>query len=498
VGASPAKPLHVDGPTSPDQLPEGGAAEARSLAQEQGGGGAEGAPLQYAGSQSFTQNTRHADVAAAQHAAEKEEERLYLDEEQFSSLQEEVEDKQRKLDKLRKKLKAANREMEDLQTEFQDERDDFQENIRLLKKENALWLAVCERHVSRELIEMYEEQSHYDEIEESWTLPPGLGLEKARGGGMQSGGGGSSGSGGSGSRGGKPPRGGKQRQGSSRSGKENKSRSASEQNMPPSDIGGMSPTAGDAQFNEILGGGLSDDDEDAADVLQHARQQQQQQQQQQRGGGSQGSASSSGGGGGGRLRSGGGKQPSEYRDQQAGRYFTEDADRERRDAGRRVLGDASALKNEMVDLFNGNIVLWGAGNGGPLGGGGGDGGAAQAAAARKAKAARDAADDLGPRRAPHRLGGHELQELNATQAAAAAGGRKAAALLPLPGGRGGFLDEIADQAAVDKVAADAARFNQQQVLTLGGGGKKKLSDAEEMLFVKELTAAAPPAGKMTL
>ena len=40
---------------------------------------------------------------------------------------------------------------------------------------------------------------------------------------------------------------------------------------------------------------------------------------------------------------------------QGGKYFTDDADRQRNDAGRRVLADASALKNEMLS----NLVLWG-------------------------------------------------------------------------------------------------------------------------------------------
>lgn len=53
-------------------------------------------------------------------------------------------------------------------------------------------------------------------------------------------------------------------------------------------------------------------------------------------------------------RSGG---PREFDDAevQAGKYFTNAADRERSNAGRRVLADATAMKNEMLS----NLVLWG-------------------------------------------------------------------------------------------------------------------------------------------
>lgn len=54
-------------------------------------------------------------------------------------------------------------------------------------------------------------------------------------------------------------------------------------------------------------------------------------------------------------RSGG---PREFDDAEAegGKYFTDQADRERNNAGRRVLADATAMKNEMLS----NLVLWGA------------------------------------------------------------------------------------------------------------------------------------------
>eukprot|EP01043_Picozoa_sp_COSAG02_P038792 COSAG02_NODE_3017_length_7545_cov_4.558286_6_plen_144_part_00 len=43
-------------------------------------------------------------------------------------------------------------------------------------------------------------------------------------------------------------------------------------------------------------------------------------------------------------------------DAEGGKYFTDAADRERNNAGRRVLADATAMKNEMLS----NLVLWGA------------------------------------------------------------------------------------------------------------------------------------------
>jgi hypothetical protein len=54
-------------------------------------------------------------------------------------------------------------------------------------------------------------------------------------------------------------------------------------------------------------------------------------------------------------RSGG---PREFDDADAegGKYFTDAADRDRNNAGRRVLADATAMKNEMLS----NLVLWGA------------------------------------------------------------------------------------------------------------------------------------------
>jgi hypothetical protein len=54
-------------------------------------------------------------------------------------------------------------------------------------------------------------------------------------------------------------------------------------------------------------------------------------------------------------RSGGPRQFDDA-DTEGGKYFTDAADRERNNAGRRVLADATAMKNEMLS----NLVLWGA------------------------------------------------------------------------------------------------------------------------------------------
>jgi hypothetical protein len=88
---------------------------------------------------------------------------------------------------------------------------------------------------------------------------------------------------------------------------------------------------------------------------------------------------------------------------QAGKYYADPAESERLQAGRRVLGDASALKNEMLNAFNGNIVLWG--DGGPNSGGGGgllSNGLLGATQHNTVKAS-GSSEDL-QRRAPHRLG----------------------------------------------------------------------------------------------
>ena len=319
------------------------------------------------------------------------------------------------------------------------------ENIRLLKKEKELWYAVVQRHLSAETMQKYEELSQWDENEEMWTLPKDL----VDGQGSNSQNTLHSEDASDGRNSGAKSRGKQKSSNEShrRSGKENRG----DNKMPPSDIGGMSPTTGDAEFhNEILGGGSSDDEMIPPTI--------------------------------GDINCGSGRQSSteqEYEDPVVGKYFSDQADVQRQNAGRRVLADASALKNEMMDLFNGNIgmsvlfylahlhltqqllpVLWGAGEGpqGPA-----------APAVRKAKE-----NDLGPRRAPHRLGAglgpasrpkasnlgetFMLQFLDTRIRQQSA----SCAALPLPG-RGGFLDDLADKAAESKIAADAARFNQQQV-----------------------------------
>ena len=469
VGASPAK---LDGPVSPGKNAtlQPGEAVVASPGQDLAAAAEatpQGKPLQYAAGQASFSN-RHEQVAAAQKAAATEEEQLYMDDEKFEDLQEEIDEKTRKLKILRKKLKAADREMEELQSEFQDEKDDLLESLRAANQELKLYQQITARHCSEDLIQMYEADSVFNDDEDEWTLPKGLGLTQAT-----SAGGSSSGSGGGqGSRGGKPPsgKGGKK---PPRKGKEN-AKDAFGNDVPPSDIGGMSPPAGgamDGQYNDIMDGSSSDEENGAPPPG--------------RSGGSNGRRSKN----------------AEYNDanyDQGGKYFTEDADEDRLQAGRRVLQDASALKNEMLSAFDamGNIVLWGGegGAGGGAAGGGGGGGGANLKNS-------GSSEDLGPRRAPHRLLGSGggigggLPGLGQTMANQGA--------LPLPG-RGGFLDEIADMKAESAVAADAARFNQQQALAFGGP-KKAMSDAEELLFVKELTGGqngvggnGGGGGKMTL
>ena len=68
----------------------------------------------------------------------------------------------RKLEKLRKKLKSSQKEVQDLQSEFQVERDDFLETIRGAERELKLFTAIAKRHVSSDLLAMYEEQSTWD------------------------------------------------------------------------------------------------------------------------------------------------------------------------------------------------------------------------------------------------------------------------------------------------------------------------------------------------
>jgi hypothetical protein len=149
---------------------------------------------------------------------------------------------------------------------------------------------------------MYEEQSTWDDETEEWILPKApKGMEMAGG------------------------------RGKSGSKSKRKKPTVAADDMPPSDIGKASPTsAEDAEYaNDIMG---SDDEYGRTSRS-----------------GSSGSQSS------GMNRSGG---PREFddADAQGGKYFTDDADRQRNDAGRRVLADASALKNEMLS----NLVLWGA------------------------------------------------------------------------------------------------------------------------------------------
>ena len=169
--------------------------------------------------------------------------------------------------------------------------------------------------------------------------------------------------------------------------------------MPPSDIGKASPTsAEDAGYAaDIMGDGSGSDDEfenygNGGNYMQATR-------------GSRGSSSA----GSGRMNRSGGPstfdedvrrtgfsfrcwfclclrrgQCSESVAQEAagGKYFTDAADQQRQQAGRRVLSDASALKNEMLQ----NLVLWGEEDVKPFG----DHSDSQADA------------DFGPRRAAHR------------------------------------------------------------------------------------------------
>ena len=138
-------------------------------------------------------------------------------------------------------------------------------------------------------------------------------------------------------------------------------------------------------------------------------------------------------------RSGGPRQFDDA-DAEGGKYFTDAADRERNNAGRRVLADATAMKNEMLS----NLVLWGAEDVKLTGGGricisSIDAGAELlnlAVLVLCVCAAKKKGSDLPARRAPNRVGGLAL---NATGA------------LPIPniaGKANTFVDVLADQRAV--------------------------------------------------
>ena len=133
------------------------------------------------------------------------------------------------MEKLRKKLKTAVKEVHDLQSEFQDERDDFLETIRGAERELKLFTAIARRHVSGDLLAMYEEQSTWDEDTEEWILP-------------------------------KAPKGMEMASGRGKSGSKSKRKKpvAGADDMPPSDIGKASPTsAEDAEYaNDIMGSGV--------------------------------------------------------------------------------------------------------------------------------------------------------------------------------------------------------------------------------------------------
>jgi len=171
-------------------------------------------------------------VAQAQQEVKKAEEQLYVDDEKFASLQEEVDEKTKKLEKLRKRLKSSLKEVQDLQSEFQDERDDFLETIRSAERELKLYTAIAQRHVSPDMLAMYEEQSTWDDDTEEWILPKApRGMEQA------------------GAAGGKPPK--------------PRKKPTENADMPPSDIGKASPTsAEDAGYAaDIMGDGSGSDDE---------------------------------------------------------------------------------------------------------------------------------------------------------------------------------------------------------------------------------------------
>ena len=215
----------LDGPTSPNK-------EEGSLAAPATPAPSAAAAAAAADAGATPMSSRQESVAQAQQEVKKAEEQLYVDDEKFASLQEEVDEKTKKLEKLRKRLKSSLKEVQDLQSEFQDERDDFLETIRSAERELKLYTAIAQRHVSPDMLAMYEEQSTWDDDTEEWILPKApRGMEQA------------------GAAGGKPPK--------------PRKKPTENADMPPSDIGKASPTsAEDAGYAaDIMGDGSGSDDE---------------------------------------------------------------------------------------------------------------------------------------------------------------------------------------------------------------------------------------------
>jgi len=106
----------------------------------------------------------------AQELAEKEEERLRLDE-QYSSLQDEVEDKTNKLKKLWTKYQTATREVQDIQEEFQAEREDMLDTIRQLSRQLKLKELLLENFVPPEDSAKLERRARWDDDHDAWFVP---------------------------------------------------------------------------------------------------------------------------------------------------------------------------------------------------------------------------------------------------------------------------------------------------------------------------------------
>jgi len=102
--------------------------------------------------------------------AEKEEERLQLDQ-QYTSLQQEVEDKTNKLKKLWNKYQAAAREVQDIQEEFQTEREDMLDTIRTLSRQLKLRELIIMNFVPAEESRRLEKRAQWDDESDNWFIP---------------------------------------------------------------------------------------------------------------------------------------------------------------------------------------------------------------------------------------------------------------------------------------------------------------------------------------
>jgi len=106
----------------------------------------------------------------AKELAEKEEERLRLDE-QYSSLQDEVEDKTNKLKKLWTKYQTATREIQDIQEEFQTEREDMLDTIRQLSRQLKLKELLINNFIPEDEARKLERRAQWDDDNDTWFIP---------------------------------------------------------------------------------------------------------------------------------------------------------------------------------------------------------------------------------------------------------------------------------------------------------------------------------------